>query len=281
MRKKQEIKYNMPVKSILEIEYKMKEYNYENPLKNHIYTEIIFVDYGQMEVTLKNSVLLLSAGDFLVIPSNMIHGITRKYNNRAFSYLNIMFLGSPAPSIVGKVYSLNTQEKDILRTIKEENADSLQNEKEITLVFLNLLLLLLERRSAYPIVSPHHMRNRLRYKNMIVNNILDYIDKNYDKSLNSEVIATKHGISQTHMRRLIKEITKLTLSQHLINTRINIAQHLMLESSKNINEIANKVGYNSVTHFCKVFKQETGVTPSQYVNSIGGTKTIATNNQTT
>ena len=178
-------------------------------------------------------------------------------------------MGQPPASIAKKIYSLNTAELDILRTIQDEEDSSDSNSDNIILLLLNLLLLQLERRSGNPIAFPHNTRNRVRYKNDIVNQVLDYLAKHYAEPLHCERLAAKQGVSATHLRRLVKQVTKTTLSRHLINNRMHVAQHLLLESTKNINEIADKVGYSSFTHFCKVFKNEVGVTPKQYANSIG------------
>ena len=259
----------LPIKHLVEVYYKMKHLGYKNPPKIHDCSEIIFVAYGKMEITLEGSLLLLSAGDFIIIPSRVRHGITPKNNKGAFSYLNIMFKGELSPSIVKNVYSLNTKELDILRTIQDEQDNTTKNSDKVTLTLLNLLILLLERRSNKLIEIPHYMRNRVRYKNEVVNQVLDYLVHHYAAPLNCEILASKQGVSATHLRRLVKQVTATTLSQHLINIRMHVAQHLLLESTKNINEIADKVGYSSFTHFCKVFKQKVGVTPKQYANSIG------------
>ncbi|MCF6175992.1 MAG: AraC family transcriptional regulator [Victivallaceae bacterium] len=259
----------LPISELVEVCYKMKHLGYQNPLKTHDCSEIIFVAYGQMEITIEGSLLLLSAGDFITIPSEVQHGIIPRNNRGAFSYLNVMFRGTPPLSIARKVYSLNTRELDILRTIQEEENSRDLNSDKIILLLLNLLLLMLERRSNKTIEIPHYMRNRIRYKNEVVNQVLDYLALHYAEALDCEMLAAKQGVSATHLRRLVKQVTATTLSQHLINIRMHVAQHLLLESIKNINEIADKVGYSSFTHFCKVFKQRVGVTPKQYANSIG------------
>ena len=258
-----------PIQELVEVCYKMKQLGYQNPLKTHDCSEIIFVAYGRMEITIEGVLLLLSAGDFIMIPSEVKHGIIPRNNRGAFSYLNVMFRGIPPLAIARKVYSLNTRELDILRTIQEEENCRNLNSDKIIMLLLNLLILMLERRSNTTIEMPHYMRNRIRYKNEVVNQVLDYLALHYVKALDCEMLAAKQGVSATHLRRLVKQVTATTLSQHLINIRMHVAQHLLLESIKNINEIAYKVGYSSFTHFCKVFKQRVGVTPKQYANSIG------------
>ena len=102
-----------------------------------------------------------------------------------------------------------------------------------------------------------------------MNRVIDHLHQNYSQKLDEAKLAKTIGISSAHMRRLVKEVTQKTITHHLIKIRMEIAGHLILNSSKNINEIANHVGYTSFTHFCNIFKKETGQTPTQYANSIG------------
>ena len=47
------------------------------------------------------------------------------------------------------------------------------------------------------------------------------------------------------------------------------AQRLLRESTDNISDIAAKVGYSSLPHFCDAFKKVSGMTPTEFARSLG------------
>lgn len=54
------------------------------------------------------------------------------------------------------------------------------------------------------------------------------------------------------------------LSEYLTQERMRLAQSLLKNTSFPISIIASRVGYVNFSHFAKVFKQEFGVSPSEY-----------------
>ena len=68
--------------------------------------------------------------------------------------------------------------------------------------------------------------------------------------------------------RFFKNRIKMRFSQYLVDVRMTHACKLLIELDKPISEIAYMCGYNSNSHFCKVFKDHTGQSPYQYKCSI-------------
>ncbi|MHC9000269.1 helix-turn-helix domain-containing protein [Enterococcus bulliens] len=56
----------------------------------------------------------------------------------------------------------------------------------------------------------------------------------------------------------------MTFAQYLNQVRIKKAQELLLNSTQNINEISDTIGYNNTTYFSKMFKKLTGLAPKEF-----------------
>lgn len=69
------------------------------------------------------------------------------------------------------------------------------------------------------------------------------------------------------LSKLFSSVKGMTIERYSIMQRIEYAKELLLYDQKNINEIAYLMGYSSAAHFCKQFKQETGLSPSQFKSS--------------
>lgn len=61
-----------------------------------------------------------------------------------------------------------------------------------------------------------------------------------------------------------KEVMKIPPMQYVVSLRIAAAKGYLENSTKNINEIANIVGYNNALYFSRLFKKYTGMTPTEY-----------------
>ena len=87
-----------------------------------------------------------------------------------------------------------------------------------------------------------------------------YMD--YDLSLNS--IAEKIGISASYLSRIFASAYNMRFTQKLNELRIEKSKELLADESKLIRDIAQEVGFFTVQNFMRVFKQRTGITPSEY-----------------
>jgi len=93
------------------------------------------------------------------------------------------------------------------------------------------------------------------------------MNEHYMEDITLPMIAKKFYISVSSLTKSFKQITGFSFTEYLNNIRIKNAYNLLDSSHYTISEIAHKVGYNSITHFGRVFKESTGYTPSQYRNS--------------
>ena len=62
----------------------------------------------------------------------------------------------------------------------------------------------------------------------------------------------------------LKMNTNSTIIRYINVTRIMNAQRKFMETSKNITDISKETGFSNLTHFNRVFKSVTGMSPSQY-----------------
>ena len=94
-----------------------------------------------------------------------------------------------------------------------------------------------------------------------------FIDENLDKELKLKNIANKFNYNEQYIARLFKSLGSVSLHQYILNQRISQANYYLSETSLSIKEIAQKLGYHDSHNFMKIYKRETGLTPSEYRNS--------------
>ena len=93
--------------------------------------------------------------------------------------------------------------------------------------------------------------------------ILDYIRENCTCATLNEMAQHFH-YTPNYLTRLIKMRTGRNCKDIMKEAKLQQAVGLLSNSKMPIGEIAEKVGYHSISHFFKVFKDEYGITPRQY-----------------
>lgn len=94
---------------------------------------------------------------------------------------------------------------------------------------------------------------------------LKYIYENYTSpSITNARLAEECRLSEVYFRRLFTRQFKSSPKQFIIDLRIQKAKQLLCEGTQKIWAISEECGFSSTYHFCRLFKQHTGVTPGEY-----------------
>lgn len=107
-----------------------------------------------------------------------------------------------------------------------------------------------------------HIINQ-KHSKPVANAIL-YIEKNYSHEISLNKIAKMSGLTPTYFSALFKKETRMTLSNYLIDYRLNIAKQYLRDANLSISEIGASVGYPDVKYFGRLFKKHMNITPSKF-----------------
>lgn len=95
--------------------------------------------------------------------------------------------------------------------------------------------------------------------------IRHYIDENYDnEELSLQDISTNFSVSESYACIIFKKAFDDTINQYMINKRLEAAKHYLKNTNKKIKEISELVGYRDYNYFIRIFKKNTGQTPTEY-----------------
>ena len=110
--------------------------------------------------------------------------------------------------------------------------------------------------------------HRLSTESSVHNVILPairYIESNYQNpKLSNAELAEKCNISEVYFRKIFTETYKTTPKQFIVDIRINKAKQLLSDGFLNIGAVAEECGFSNQYHFCRLFKEKTGFTPTEY-----------------
>jgi AraC-like DNA-binding protein len=92
-----------------------------------------------------------------------------------------------------------------------------------------------------------------------------FIDENYHEPIGLDEISQKAFLSRYHFHRLFSQVYKKTPHQYLTRKRIEKAKDLLSEN-RQVTEVCNEVGFESLGSFSVLFKKEIGFAPTYYRN---------------
>ena len=90
------------------------------------------------------------------------------------------------------------------------------------------------------------------------------IEENYMKDFSLDELADKMHINKFYLLRTFKEVTGETTLQYHNHIRIDKAKELLKQPELSMSYIAYETGFNSASHFSRVFVKVAGITPTEY-----------------
>lgn len=111
----------------------------------------------------------------------------------------------------------------------------------------------------------HAYNHSLAGKYGLIHSSVKFIEANYDQQdLYTPMLASISNIGETYYRSIFLAVFNMPPAKYIQLYRVEKAKELLLNSTKSIEEIAVAVGFANASYFCKVFKNLTGSTPSEF-----------------
>ena len=101
----------------------------------------------------------------------------------------------------------------------------------------------------------------------IFNEIVEYVKKSPQEPLGVDHICKRFHVSKNSLYAYFNENYGKTVNEFISDVRIEKAKSLLSGSRDPIYMIAEKIGIDNHTYFCKLFKKKTGMTPNEYRRS--------------
>lgn len=179
---------------------------------------------------------------------------TENFEKRKLSGETIEKLYEEIQSTIVKITQPNT-DYDSLQELQEL---AVSKDTNTVMKYFEMLM------SIYSDISDSVKLAKNQSQAQLVNRIKEYIQQVYiDSNLGLGMVASQFNISEGYISSLFKEQTGINFTEYVEDLRINRACDLLKDTSLNINDIGEQVGYNSVQSFRRAFKRIHGISPSE------------------
>lgn len=96
-----------------------------------------------------------------------------------------------------------------------------------------------------------------------IEKIAHHISVHYNKSFSLSELTDMSGISESHFRSLFRTIIGYAPVEYQHRIKVHKAKDMLLSGDCNVSEAAERVGFQDIYYFSKVFKKITGISPSK------------------
>ena len=100
--------------------------------------------------------------------------------------------------------------------------------------------------------------------NVSIRQALRFIADNYSQKLTLAVVSKHVGLSANHFSTLFHKSMGISFQEHLSRVRVEESKRLLLSGQYALNDIAIAMGFSDQSHYCKVFKRITGISPGKF-----------------
>jgi AraC-like DNA-binding protein len=98
----------------------------------------------------------------------------------------------------------------------------------------------------------------------VITRAKEYIHEHQTEELSLGQVAKAVNTSTFYFCKMFKKVTGINFTDYLSRVRIEKSKNLLLNPNLRVSEIAFEVGFQSLTHFNRVFKKILGQSPTQY-----------------
>ncbi len=272
----------MPITCLYEDDFSNPEYGVHFHTYNIAYPEMHDHNYWEFFITLSGQIRHKTLFSTEKLSKNM-GGLVHPRDRHCFlsadvpsTQLNVMITDELFKKMLSMVDpgiydALNSVDQPISYTLSDQSMEGITNivntlqtinhtDNESFFGLLRVLWMMLIQ-----IIYLDHIRVRHKYPQWLV----EFVQKiNLPENMNKKVaeLAQFTPFSYAHLTRLFKQYTGDTLRDYTAKIRINYATMLLRTTDFSVLDVSGIVGYDSISHFIKRFKQLMGVTPMHYRN---------------
>lgn len=91
---------------------------------------------------------------------------------------------------------------------------------------------------------------------------LAFIERGFGRDLTDADVARQLGMSTSHFRHLFRQTTGQPFHAYLVSLRLEKARAMLMAQDAKVSEVAQIVGFQSPSHFTRLFRSRFGVAPS-------------------
>lgn len=281
------LRQELVIDKIITFFYLALRKDYFHPGERHDFWELVYIDKGEIEIITDNNHCVFKQGECVFYKPNEFH--MGKAHQAIGPNLIVISFECDSPLMTffeQKSFRFSDHERDLLcRVVEEGNrafsppVDSprmrqplrregaLVGSEQLIKNYLEILLITLIRRGSSDQTEALSTPIRATTDHALLEQAIRYLERHLAANLSLADISNAVHVSQARLKALFKEYTGLTTMQYHNKLKIDTAKDLIREGAS-FTEIADRLGFSSLPHFSRNFKQATDMSPTEYAKTV-------------
>lgn len=233
--------------------------------EQHLPMELVWLKKGTLHNYCGGEDILLHARELLLIPSGQWH---IQYADETVQFLTLSFFweGQDFHDLTGTALRLSNETERYLVSLEQELLHNRTDKDEFMHATLKLLLLHLQRQadSAGTLRRPSPSSEQVQRR--IIEKAMQAVSAHIRGRYTVPELAAEVNVSPTHLSNLFQRYLSVSPAKYITRIRIEECKSLLADGEMSVGEIASLMGYSSIPHFCKQFRQWTGSSPAEFAH---------------
>ncbi len=253
----------------------------------HDFWEFVYADKEELMLTAGGSEVLLKPKELYLHKPMEFHNVRCNGESAASDVIVSFSSNSPAlMGIAGKVISCGAEERQLMANIIKEargafstplgdpytyelirkDEQDFASEQLIKNHLETLLIRLIRGNTDTKKVSDLTLMSE--DTDTKIGAIIKYLENSTNTRIDFSEVCERFGVSPSYLKKLFKTNVGCGVMEFYNTCRINKAKQLIREGNFNFSEISVQLDFNSVHYFSRCFKNHTGMSPSEYKESV-------------
>lgn len=226
---------------------------------------MLYCTEGEGRVSINDKLHLLKPNTYLIIPPYVSHHYKSSIENPWTLYW-VHFTGSRAKVIYNR-FSLEQEPTVRFIPYNENSVKSFLDVIKLLQISFDERTLEISNINITHFVCSfvyHQQIQQNASENNMVNNSIEYMKLNLNKTLKIQDLAFKENLSVSRYSEIFKASTGQPPIHYFINLKIQKSCQLLYFTDRSVKEIAVEFGFSDQYYFSRVFKKFMGTPPSKY-----------------
>ncbi len=258
----------LKVKEIYSYYYVIRSTDYNFPGETHDHWELTMINDGTLHTIIEDKEYALKNNELILYAPGQFH---TQYTSadETTSYITVIFdmdIDDP-DSLKDRIFksgsAVRSHVDDFLKnTLREDEYDD-----DLMVANLQMILIELLRSNRSKTTNIAITPVQQKFDSEILDGILNYIQENIYNPLTVEDLCRKFSLSRSSLQLLFKNSLNVPPKQYISNLKLTKSKELIKQNNYTISEIAVMCGFSTIHYFSRKFKEEFGITPSDYAKS--------------
>lgn len=241
----------------------------------HAQLELLYVEDGEIEITVNGCTQLLKSGDLSVSFPNSVHSYYTPKDQTDMHCILVILNLTLAGDFINTLIRFHPKDPFI-------NRDQLHKDVPYAInTMIDEYNQAPDRTVCSPICKAYSqiIISRLVQQIELITNtdanyfdiiykIMHFINENYMQPLSLEDMSRALGVGKYHLSRVFSDKINVSFSDYLNGIRVSWARNMLSNTNKNITQIAYDCGFQSIRTFNRAFFKVYNVSPREFRNTL-------------